>query len=42
MTDTRTLYLMYRRRRALINYAKDALAFAFAMAVIWLAWVVFA
>lgn len=40
--DTRTLYLMYRRRRAIINHAKDCAAFAFAMAVIWLAWMLFA
>lgn len=42
MTDTRTLYLYYRRRRRAINAALDALAFLFAMAAIFFAWMVFA
>ena len=42
MTDTRTLYLMYRRRRAWINHAKDCVAFLFALATIYAAWLVLA
>jgi hypothetical protein len=42
MTDTRTLYLHYRRRRRAINATLDAVAFLGAMAALYLAWVVFA
>jgi hypothetical protein len=40
MTDTRTLYVYYRRRRAVINLAKDAAALLFALAAIYAAWAV--
>jgi hypothetical protein len=42
MTDTRTLYTYYRRRRKAINHALDAAALAFVFGSLYLAWLVLA